>query len=157
MIRFESSKWEGLDGMGEEILRELKPRAENAMMDGLVRFTAELKTTLTGPRSGRTYIVSKTGKPHVASAPGEPPAVLFGHLRNSMGHSKPRWNGLTVEGEVGSGLGVSESNEQSSGYARRLEYGGADSRGVKIEKRPYMEPTVERMEPILTKLFEEQV
>ena len=45
---------------------------------------AEIKRTLTGQRSGKEYIVSATGKPHVASAPGEAPAVRSGDLRASI-------------------------------------------------------------------------
>lgn len=45
---------------------------------------AQIKRTLTGQRSGRVYKVSKTGKPHIASAPGEAPAVRTGDLRASI-------------------------------------------------------------------------
>lgn len=91
MIRVNDSEWEGLDGMGEEELRELRPRAERVMKRAALHFQNELKRTLTGRRSGRTYVISRTGKVHVASAPGEPPAVLFGALRNSIGHRGPVW------------------------------------------------------------------
>jgi hypothetical protein len=152
-----AGKWEGLDGMGDETLRELRPRAENLVTDGAVMFVGELKSTLTGRRSGREYKVSKTGKLHVASAPGEPPAVLFGALRNSIGYRKPTWVGWTVQSEVGTGLGVNAvDNRTSSSYAARMEFGGISFHPwpVKIRPRPYMAPTALRMEPRLEKLFD---
>lgn len=45
---------------------------------------AEIKRTLHGQRSGHTYIVTKTGRPHTASAPGEAPARLAGDLVGSI-------------------------------------------------------------------------
>lgn len=155
MIRFRDEKWEGLDGLGDDVLRELRPRAERAVKTAAVRFEAELKRTLTGARSGRTYRVSRTGALHVASAPGEPPAVLTGALRNSMGHTEPKWQGFTVSSEVGSGLGVKATGtDDPDAYARRLEFGGSDSRGVYIAPRPYMQPTSDRMEPVIQQIFE---
>jgi len=146
-------KWEGLEGMGEEILQELKVKGDGLMMDAAMVAVSTVKQTLTGARSGRTYKVSKTGKLHVASAPGEPPAVLFGHLRNSVGNSAPAWSGWEISFDYGPGLGVSAEGVVET-YSRRLEYGGVDSRGVKIDARPYMEPSANRLEPLLEKLFE---
>lgn len=154
MIRIESSGWEGLEGMGEAALRELRGTAEREVKAGALYFEAELKKTLTGRRSGRTYRVSRTGRTHVASAPGEPPAVLFGALRNSIGHRGPTWKGWAVEAEVGTGLGVGGGNDPSAAYARRLEFGGIDSRGVYIAPRPYMAPTEERVRPVLEQRWE---
>lgn len=157
MIGINASEWEGLDGMGEEELRALKPKAMSLMIAGGVRFQAELKTKLSGARSGRTYKVSKTGKLHTASAPGEPPAVLTGALRNSMGYEKPKWEGWILNMDVGSGLGVKSSGEDPDAYARRLEFGGMSFHPwpIDIKARPYMAPTAEKMEPILQKLFED--
>lgn len=154
MIRFRDSEWEGLDGMGEEELRELRPRAERAVKRAGLHFQNELKRTLTGRRSGRTYRISRTGKLHVASAPGEPPAVLFGALRNSIGHRGPEWRAWTVQVEVGVGLGTRASGDVNpEEYATRLEFGGA-SRGVYIAPRPYMAPTAARVEPTIERMFE---
>lgn len=73
---------------------------------------------------------------HRASAPGQPPAVNTGALRNSwqvgaMSPSKTTIGRLRVF-RVGS----------ASKYARRLEYGGSDSRGINILPRPYIAPTL---------------
>lgn len=157
MIQFDGGdKWEGLDRLDEDIWEELKPRAFDAMMDAGVMAQSTVREMLSHPGTGRTYKVSKTGALHRASAPGEPPAVLHGHLRNSIGHSRPAWSGGEISLEYGPGLGVSASGEVET-YSRRLEYGGADSRGVVILPRPYMEPSERALEPLLERLFEARI
>ena len=161
MIEFNAGdKWEGLEGMGEDILQELKAKGDGLMMDAALVAVSTVKQTLTGARSGRTYKVSKTGKLHVASAPGEPPAILNDALRGSVWFTDPKWEGWEIGFEFGPGLGTSiKADEDGKAidvktYAARLEYGGVDSRGVKIDARPYMAPSAERIEPQLEKLFE---
>jgi hypothetical protein len=157
MINFDAGKWQNLDEISaDSLMKELRVPAEQAMKMALVRFEGIVKETLTGARSGRTYKVSQTGALHVASAPGEPPAVRMGNLRNSVGHSGPRWEGGTVSGEVGPGLGQAPSGDDpdpSKSYARRLELGGADSRGIMIEPRPYMAPSGLKAEPQMELIF----
>ena len=156
MIEFTGS-WTGLEGLGEEALAELRPKAERAVMKALLLYQRELKKTLTGKRSGRKYKVSKKGKLHIASAPGEPPAVLFGNLLKSVGVTPPKWDGNTIEGEVGIGLGVKPAggvHDPAKTYARRLEFGGSDSRGIYIAPRPYLEPTSIRVEPQIEAILE---
>jgi hypothetical protein len=155
VISFDASeKWENLDGLGEEILQELKGKGEGLMMTAGTLAVTEVKNTLTGTRTGRTYKVSKTGRLHTASAPGEPPAVLFGHLRNSVGHTRPVWSGWEIGIEYGPGLGANAEGIVET-YSRRLEYGGGDSRGGMIQARPYMLPSADRLEPVLERLFED--
>jgi hypothetical protein len=82
------------------------------------------KLELSQPGSGRTY---RKGKhTHVASAPGEPPAVDTGALRNSIDME-------TVGGvlRVGSGL------EKAPG----LEFGTIED-GGHIAPRPFMRPAL---------------
>lgn len=152
MIQFNAGEWEGLEGKAEELMAELRPRAERAVKQAGTLAESTVKQTLTGKRSGRTYKVSRTGRLHVASAPGEPPAVLFGNLRNSVGHTDPEWVGDGVETTFGPGLGTTAEGLVET-YARRLEYGGVDSRGVKLEARPYMKPSVDKLLPQLERLF----
>jgi hypothetical protein len=126
VISFDASaKWEGLDGLGDEILAGMRAKGRDLVMDAGNLLVSEIKMTLTGARSGRRYKVSRTGKEHVASAPGEAPAVLTGALSNSIGRTEPKWSGWECSVEVGSGLGKSQTeNEQARGYAKLLEYGG---------------------------------
>lgn len=156
MIQFADGRWEGLDGMGEEAMREIRPEAERVVLQASLVLEGTIKRTLTGKRSGRTYKVSRTGRLHVASAPGEAPAVQFGDLRRSVGHSDPEWEGWTVGCEVGPGLGQAPGAgraDPGEGYARRLEWGGTDSRGTYIAPRPYMEPSAQKAEQPMDVIF----
>lgn len=158
-----SGPWEGADDLGDEILREMRPFAERKMKMAGLLLESEIKTTLSGPRSGRIYRVPGTDKAmYQASAPGEPPASLFGNLRNSIGHSDPEWVGYTVQCEVGPGLGTKPAggvSDPADTYARRLEYGGdsihSNGAVVKILPRPYMEPSAQRATPRIEALFED--
>lgn len=146
MLGLGDSKWEGDIDLDAE-LRKMRPYAERAVVRAAVHLENEIKRTLTGGRSGRPYKVSKTGALHIASAPGEPPAVLFDNLRGSVGRGQVRWAGWVVGILVGPGLGqkpTDGSPDPAKSYARRLEYGGSDSRGIVILPRPYIEPTVQR-------------
>ena len=178
MISVNASEWQGLEGMGEEMLREMKPKAERAMWSAGMKFQEALRKKLTGTRSGRQYhkwsgTPGSDGPLYTASAPGEAPASPTGNLRNAMGFSRPKWAGWTVSMEVGSGLGVGGDGKETPSYARRLEYGGSHTttktvpvkfkdgwRIVKagtvitIKARPYMAPVSLEMEPVLQRLFE---
>lgn len=145
MIAFSAGEWTGIDGLGDELLKQMRPRAEAAVGNAARLFAGEIQLTLAGPRHGRIYQIGKHHNiAHQASAPGEPPAVLTGRLRQSIAWTKPHWSGNTVTSEVGTNVK----------YARRLEYGGMDSRGVMIEKRPYFAPTILRIEPAIAAIFE---
>ena len=114
----------------------------------------ETKGTLTGQRTGRRYVIPglktirereallsmRRGKPvrltakqrearkYTASAPGEPPAVRTGRLRNSIKY-RIVGTGADLRGIVGSPLE----------YAPHLEFGTS-----KMERRPFLRPTYER-------------
>lgn len=159
MISFEAGDWEGVEGMGLEELEKLRQPAELAIDRAGLYLENEVKRTLGpegGPRTGRIYVVPassargpkggrrKNPPRHQASAPGEPPAVLFGQLRQSIHHSAPKWEGWTVSTEVGT----------NRPQARRLEWGGVDARGIRIAPRPYMEPSALRAEPQIETILE---
>lgn len=154
MLDFDPGKWVGLDNLGEEALESLRAGAADGVEQAVMHLEEAVKQTLKGQRSGRVYQVSKTGKLHTASAPGEPPAVLWGQLRRSITHSRPRWDGWTIAADVGTNVE----------YARRLEFGGIHTTKfaqramvapgvwrtvpagtvIRILPRPYFEPTVLR-------------
>lgn len=162
MLRFEDSGWRDLERLSaESLLAEVRPLAVIAVRRGAVYLSGQVKITLSGGRTGRIYKVSKTGKWHVASSPGEAPAVLFDNLRTSVGNTEPEWSadGLTCFSEVGPGIGQAKDLTVDPGrtYARRLEFGGVDSRGVMLEARPYMEPTVVRCEARVDAILEEEL
>lgn len=93
----------------------------------------EIKLMLSHPGTGRVYGGArsrKTGrkrKQHQASAPGEPPAVDTGVLRNTIGHEV-----IESMGHVKLRVG---SNQK---YAQPLEFGT-----MSIKPRPFMRPAFE--------------
>lgn len=151
MISFKT-KWENLFGFSPKEMERLKGPTVKAVTKATLLFEGAVKKKLTGPRTGRIYGSESSGRDrkgrfsrthrdargrfrragHQASAPGEPPATLTGHLRQSITH-EIRVSKNTVEGEVG-------TNDPK---ARILEYGGVTGAGhrTRILPRPYMEPT----------------
>lgn len=99
----------------------------------------ETLKTLSGNRTGRTYRVPGTKTYYIASAPGEPPAVLTGQLRQSVKtnvYSKAK----AVKGEVGTGLHKGLMLEKGT---------------KKMAPRPWLEPSfdksLERVKSILSR------
>lgn len=88
-----------------------------------LRTVERIKAAFKLPKSGRVYRVSRTGKPHQASAPGESPAILTGFLQNSVLTTFP----TAREGIIAIG----------AAYAPYLEYGT-----VRMKPRPYIAPAI---------------
>ncbi|EYB67412.1 hypothetical protein DEIPH_ctg041orf0008 [Deinococcus phoenicis] len=99
----------------------------------------EIITTLSQPGRGRTYtdkflmvggqplpIGGKRNKPHTASAPGDPPAVDSGDLRNSIGVQKIK------DGHYRVG-----TNKKHGVY---MEFGTR-----KVAARPWLRPSLEKL------------
>lgn len=170
MIEFVPGEWEGLAGMADEELNKLRLTAEIAIDRAGLHLESAVKRTLgpdSGPRTGREYVVSKTGATHTASSPGEAPAVRDGALRRSITHSAPKWDGWNVWTDVGTNLV----------YARRLEWGGVSTvprdvvvqvapgvwrvvkagTVIRILPRPYFAPTVLREEPAIERILDAAV
>ena len=80
-----------------------------------------------GPRTGRTYDRGK--KQHTASAPGEPPAVDTGRLRNSI---------VTQAYDGGKVARIGPS--ATVNYAAELE----DGIPGEMAPRPYLRPVIDR-------------
>lgn len=142
MIRF-VTQWFGLDSMAREEFEALRQPTERVVLRCALYYEGRVKKKLTGPRTGRIYIIN--GRAHQASAPGEPPATLTGKLRQSITHTDVMWDGDNAFCEVGT----------SMPYGRTLEFGGVNSRGVRILPRPYFSATwleeEEHMQAILDK------
>lgn len=171
MIGFEpDEKWIGLEGMAEAEFEKLRLTAEVQVGRAGQHLESAVKVTLgpdSGPRTGREYVVSKSGPLHVASAPGEPPAVRDGRLRLSITHSAPAWDGNVVSTEVGTNVE----------YARRLEWGGVSTvpkdvrvqvapgewrvvkagTQIRILPRPYFAPTILREEEAIDRILDAAV
>lgn len=111
-----------------KIARELRPKAELIVKKAAREIEREEKRSMSGPKSGRMYKKSKSGKPHQASAPGEPPARDTGNLANSIQ--------VTMLNDVTAAVDVSAE------YAETLEFGGAH-----VESRPFVEPAIKLVQP----------
>lgn len=85
---------------------------------------AQMKLLMTGPKTGREY--KRGARTHIASAPGEPPAVDTGFLINSI---------QTVV--------ISDTQAEitiPAEYAAILEFGGGD-----IAERPFVRPAIQNV------------
>lgn len=142
MIRFSAGKAEGGGDFADDLITEARRDAVVAVDRVTILAVNTAKRVLTGQRSGRAYKMSRTGFPHVASAPGEPPAVLTGRLRNSIARTLAKVRGNEVEGEWGTNVE----------YAERLETGGRNRDGSRFYPRPWARPTEQRIEPALDRL-----
>lgn len=79
------------------------------------------------------------GEP-TGSAPGEPPDLVTGDLRRSVQTDGPRQETTSSwSGEVG----------PTTEYARIQELGGVAGHGVVLPARPYVAPTLEKMQPAM--------
>lgn len=139
-------------------LRQLRERAHKAKQEALatmgVAFVRQLKIELSTPGTGRRYKVtdgrvsfdqrsgrfrnskgryvraSRRFRWHRASAPGQPPAVLTGALRNSI-QMEMRSSGVRVG-----------TNAQTAPWLND----GTKDRGGTIAPRPFMEPAFKKVQ-----------
>lgn len=93
-----------------------------AMAAGIV---GEMKRLMSLPKSGRAYRRGRQAI-HIASAPGEAPAIDTGNLMGSInfGMQSPTMAEVTVNAE----------------YAAYLEFGT-----IRMAARPYVEPSLEKV------------
>lgn len=147
--------------------REIERRSSRAALAAGATYLGEMAETLSNspPRSGRAYEFRKGSlrplgaaqhdfaaavrkrrrmrvrrrrvRIHIASAPGEPPALLTGTLRRRRAQRLSSGQGGQVVVEFGS----------KTDYARRLEVGGDDKRGGSIAARPAWAATMVRAWP----------
>jgi hypothetical protein len=145
---------EGWPELITELLAESVDAAKNAVDDAANHMRNSVVSKLSGKRTGRTYKVSATGKPHIASRPGEPPAVLFGKLRQNVSATRATVDGNEVSAQVG-------VDGQVVPYARRLELGGfhiaQNGRAVYMAPRPFLRPTFFEQEQTVINILERAV
>jgi hypothetical protein len=145
---------EGFREMILEIEAETRSSAKVALQSAAFHLHGALMEKLSGQRTGKRYLVPGTSVTYQASAPGEPPAVARANLRKfiSAGNvfTEPLQRGgpqVVQVQESGDELSVAIGPDISQvPYARRLEFGGRDSKGVYIAPRPYLRPTFAEQE-----------
>ena len=156
----------------DQSVLKLDALCKAAVSAGCALVEKEAKLSMRGAKSGKTYKVPGTkSAQHKASAPGEPPAILFGRLMASI-----TWNienrekampytfknGTDVATIPATGtmplivIGLIGTNLK---YSKRLEYGffGTDSMGRTYaqEPRPFLFPALKRKQGEIALLFRE--
>ena len=145
----------------DENFRDLIIEVEAATIEGMIVAVKEaallmetaVKRKLSGQRSGKMYKVkNKQGqeKTHQASSENEPPANMWGTLSENVSHTDPEVHGNEVRSQIGVDLGKVP-------YARRLEYGGRDSRGGYIAPRSYLRTTFAEQEQAIEQLIRKEL
>ena len=127
MIRAKVAGVRNFNAKLRRIIRESEGQVQKAIAasGGLIAGDAK-RLIQRGSRSGVVRTVTKGGKTHQASAPGEPPKTDTGRLVSSI-FVEISEGGLKAE--VGSGLG----------YAQHLEFGTQ-----KMAARPWLQPTFDK-------------
>jgi len=123
----------------EKAKKEYDRRAQRAIKKGALLFVREVKIELSKTGTGKHY--RRGRKVHIASAPGQPPAVDTGQLRASITH--------LVEREFRAWIGRVGTNLEK---AAPLEFGTS-----RMAARPFMLTTLTRIRPQLIRLFEREL
>ena len=146
MIRV-TVRGDDFEGFAEEAFAELKPKMTRGVVAATLHLQGAIKRKLSRRGTGRTYRRRKVL--HTASAPGQPPALDTGRLRNSIAVTDPKWDGWSVSAEVGTNVE----------YARLLEFGGMTGRNnaTRVAPRPYMRPAVQEEIPAIEKVLRDAV
>ena len=132
----------------ENLDKEIKKDVTKAIAGSLIMVENDARLSIMkGPKTGRIY-PRPGGKTHQASAPGESPANDTGRLVSHINH-EIKDSGLS--GTVGI------HNLSSVPYARRLEFGGKDSRGIMILPRPYLFKAYNKNEKSIKKKIAEAI
>lgn len=113
-----------------EAVKKMNNTAEARMHESVNLVRNTVLETLSGSRSGRIYRVPGTKRDYVASAPGEPPAVMLADLRKSIKGGVEKNKGKVI-GFVGTDLFKGPI----------LEFGTHDNR---IEPRPWLRTSFEK-------------
>lgn len=124
-------------GSAEEFSAGVRQRLGEVVIKTALDLQAWVRLEMAKPKTGREYRRGKK-RVHVASAPGEAPAVDMGLLSNSI--RVERTELLTAE--------VSAGTE----YAEPLEFGT-----VKMAARPFMGPGAEHVRPRFNSAVDEVI
>lgn len=136
-----------IDWKVPQVLAHLNSEAHSRMVEAVHRVREETNKTLSGERTGRTYVVPGTHKKYRASAPGEAPAARTGELRQAVTTEVTEERGEPV-GYVGLRKGSGEGHKPEE-YGLILEKGN-----FKIRPRPWLEPSFEKSRKDVQRIFE---
>lgn len=138
--QFSKQLWKTVEKTEKHVREEVKRRGYRASNE----ISSATQLVLTGKRHGRVY--RQTHKKHIASAPGEAPAVDTGNLRLSFGRM------VTAIKDSSRKMTVHSSARSNVKYAGVLEEGRKDGH---IVARPYKEKVLQRALPKVKKIYRE--
>lgn len=114
-----------------EATRQLAGQASGVLRAMASSMTGEMKRLMSLPKTGRAYRRGRTAI-HIASAPGEAPAVDLEGLIGSI-----NWQ---MNGELQAIVSI------NANYAAYLEKGTHYPNGdIRMARRPYVEPAIEKV------------
>jgi HK97 gp10 family phage protein len=117
-----------------------------AMKKAALLVESDVKKNFTLQGQGRQY-----GR-HIASRPGEPPAIDTGTLRASIMNEVEK-SGMNVTGKVGPDI---EKIAAKAPVGTNVEYGFYLELGTsKMEPRPFLRPALRRTRKQVVKIFKE--
>ena len=132
-----------LRGFINKLEKRIVKNPERKLKKMVLRSTALVegttKQSILKGGTGKTYQKYNPRRTHTASAKGEPPASDTGFLVSNI-TSSVRKQGTSVVGQI----------VASAPYAPYLEFGTST-----IEKRPFMQPALERNRPKIKRIFKE--
>jgi len=127
---------------------------ERGLKIAMIELQGEMRERLSKKGSGAGYFGGSKGKGYfrTRSAPGEPPAVDTGTLRNSV-QSKPQYiagTGMTSIVLTGLVAGV----DKDARIPRWLEYGTPNGR---MKARPFITPSIKAIRPTVAGTIGDQM
>ena len=131
---------------GDEVMIKLHDTAIQNIREAATFLQSAIKRKLSGNRSGRVYRIPGTKTTWTASAPGEPPAVRLGDLRNAISRKIDKGK---LEGFVGPRLLGSDPDKQ---YPVWLEFGTPKGQ---MSPRPYMAPSFQENKAAIVQIMKD--
>ena len=122
----------------KEVMKKIDETSKARMLESVNEVRNKTLETLSGSRSGVVYKVPRTNRTYTASAPGEPPAVMTGELRQSIK------SGIEGEGDKLMGFVGTEKK-----HGPMMEFG--TRRG--IAPRPWLRKSFEQSEAKMKEIF----
>lgn len=127
-----------LNKIGKELVKKVIKIPDSITMrlgEGAIKIrNTILRGSRETPKTGKIYRRGKGGRQHIASSPGNYPALDFGEFMRSI-----TFDVRPMEIEVGS--------EGGAPYAPVLEFGtdrAGRNKNVTIDARPWLDPSVEK-------------
>lgn len=127
---------------GDQVLRKIDGVVAKRMQRMVQRYERIVQEKFREEKSGREYV--RRSRIHVASAPGEAPAIDTGRLRQAVTHQITRVGLAAYEGVIGVALAAAK-------YAKFLEFGTS-----RMEPRPVWLPSLMQLKTEIRSFFEEE-